>query len=211
MLRRPMTRGCLFVLEGLDRCGKSTQANLLSQRPNTDAIRFPDRTSPTGQLINAYLASAAELDDRAVHLLFSANRWEKRAVITEAMRAGRSVVADRYAHSGVAFTSAKGIDQKWCRGPENGLPRPDAVFYMELSEGVAETRGGFGQERYEKPEFQKAVSHQFSALSALSGGATRWIRINAGESIENVQAEILAHMASIEKECAETEIGTIDW
>jgi thymidylate kinase len=90
-----MTRGCLFVLEGLDRCGKSTQAALLSQRPNTDSIRFPDRTSPTGQLINAYLASAAELDDRAVLLLFSANRWEKRAKITEAMLAGRSVVADR--------------------------------------------------------------------------------------------------------------------
>jgi dTMP kinase len=57
MLRRPMTRGCLFVLEGLDRCGKSTQAALLSQRPNTDSIRFPDRTSPTGQLINACGAS----------------------------------------------------------------------------------------------------------------------------------------------------------
>lgn len=27
-------------------------------------------------MINAYLSKAAELDDRAVHLLFSANRWE---------------------------------------------------------------------------------------------------------------------------------------
>jgi dTMP kinase len=27
-------------------------------------------------MINAYLASDAELDDRTVHLLFSANRWE---------------------------------------------------------------------------------------------------------------------------------------
>lgn len=27
-------------------------------------------------MINAYLAKATELDDHAIHLLFSANRWE---------------------------------------------------------------------------------------------------------------------------------------
>jgi dTMP kinase len=27
-------------------------------------------------MIDAYLQSQAELDDRAIHLLFSANRWE---------------------------------------------------------------------------------------------------------------------------------------
>lgn len=27
-------------------------------------------------MINAYLQSKAELDDRAIHLLFAANRWE---------------------------------------------------------------------------------------------------------------------------------------
>ena len=29
-------------------------------------------------MINAYLTNSSELDDRAIHLLFSANRWEKR-------------------------------------------------------------------------------------------------------------------------------------
>ena len=31
-------------------------------------------------MINAYLASQKEIDDAAVHLLFSANRWEKQCV-----------------------------------------------------------------------------------------------------------------------------------
>lgn len=31
-------------------------------------------------MINGYLTKSEELDDRAVHLLFSANRWEKRFV-----------------------------------------------------------------------------------------------------------------------------------
>lgn len=35
-----------------------------------------DRTTPIGKLIDSYLRSESEMDDRAIHLLFSANRWE---------------------------------------------------------------------------------------------------------------------------------------
>jgi dTMP kinase len=31
-------------------------------------------------MIDSYLRSEAELDDRAIHLLFSANRWELACV-----------------------------------------------------------------------------------------------------------------------------------
>lgn len=40
--------------------------------------KFPDRQTAVGQMINAYLQGKTETDDAAVHLLFSANRWEKR-------------------------------------------------------------------------------------------------------------------------------------
>lgn len=35
-----------------------------------------DRTTEIGKMIDAYLRNATEMDDRAIHLLFSANRWE---------------------------------------------------------------------------------------------------------------------------------------
>lgn len=44
---------------------------------------FPDRSTAIGQMINAYLASSTELDDATIHLLFSANRWEKRCAYPE--------------------------------------------------------------------------------------------------------------------------------
>ena len=37
---------------------------------------YIDRTTPIGQMIDAYLRSTSELDDHSIHLLFSANRWE---------------------------------------------------------------------------------------------------------------------------------------
>lgn len=33
-------------------------------------------------MINSYLTQTSELDDRAIHLLFSANRWERAFVLS---------------------------------------------------------------------------------------------------------------------------------
>ena len=87
-------RGAFIVLEGLDRSGKTTQTSKLVQKIEKLAkpcklIKFPgilspelklnvDRTTAIGKMIDAYLRSAEELDDRVIHLLFSANRWEAR-------------------------------------------------------------------------------------------------------------------------------------
>lgn len=43
--------------------------------------KFPDRQTSTGRLIDSYLNNKEELDDAAVHLLYSANRWEKRQAL----------------------------------------------------------------------------------------------------------------------------------
>lgn len=39
--------------------------------------------------------------------LFSANRWEAADSIEKTLLAGENIVCDRYAYSGVAFSSAK--------------------------------------------------------------------------------------------------------
>ncbi|KAJ6314801.1 hypothetical protein OIU78_018310, partial [Salix suchowensis] len=76
------SRGALIVLEGLDRSGKTSQSSrLLSYLEglghSTELWRFPDRNTSVGQMISAYLSNKSHLDDRTIHLLFSANRWEK--------------------------------------------------------------------------------------------------------------------------------------
>ena len=144
-------RGTFIVLEGVDRCGKTTQASLLVKHLigmglATVAMRFPDRTTMVGDLINQYLQSKSDLDDRAVHLLFSANRWEAAPTLRKTLlEDGANIVCDRYAHSGVAFSSAKPSlenDLDWCRSCDIGLPAPDAVIFLDLSQEEAEKRGG---------------------------------------------------------------------
>ncbi|KAG2204960.1 thymidylate kinase-like protein [Mucor mucedo] len=183
-------RGLLIVVEGCDRSGKSTQCDILvnslqQKGIDTELVKFPDRTTQTGKMIDSYLQQKSELDDHAIHLLFSANRWEAMKTLSEKLNNGKTLVVDRYAFSGVAFSSAKGLDLEWCRNPDIGLLTPDIVLFLDLSIDDAEKRGGFGDERYEKRELQIKVRDQFMKLKDDS-----WKFIDASQSKENVEKEI---------------------
>lgn len=100
-------RGALIVIEGLDRAGKSTQVNRISQQIFAKTIKFPERSTPIGKMIDSYLGKLSEMDDRSIHLLFSANRWEKVEDILTSLNNGQHVICDRYAFSGIAYSCAK--------------------------------------------------------------------------------------------------------
>lgn len=144
-------RGAFIVFEGVDRCGKTTQTSLLVKHLlqlglAAVAMRFPDRTTMVGTLIDQYLQSKSELDDRAIHLLFSANRWEAVPTIKKHLLDDKAtIICDRYAYSGVAFSSSKPTltnDLEWCKSCDVGLPAPDAVIFLDLTQEEAEQRGG---------------------------------------------------------------------
>ncbi|TDZ48287.1 Thymidylate kinase [Colletotrichum trifolii] len=211
-----VVRGAFIAFEGLDRSGKTTQVKLLEQRfvelgKKVKVMRFPDRTTPIGQMIDAYLKSSVEMEDHVIHLLFSANRWEAVNNIQSLLASGTTVICDRYYHSGIVYSAAKqnpSLSLHWARAPELGLPRPDLVLFLDLEEEVAKQRGGWGGELYEKAEFQKRVRELFWGLSLgrIGGDGTlgekgrvdREFReeeedlvvVDAGSSVEEVAEEI---------------------
>ncbi|EFQ94563.1 hypothetical protein PTT_07709 [Pyrenophora teres f. teres 0-1] len=150
-----MTRGKLIVFEGLDRAGKSTQCQKLVEDLQNDGMkvrhmRFPDRTTPIGQMINSYLSGDSEQEDHVIHLLFSANRWEAANSIQADLTAGTTIIIDRYYYSGCVYSAAKqkhDMSLEWCRNPELGLPRPDLCIFLDISAEDAAKRGGYGTEK----------------------------------------------------------------
>ncbi|KAJ4943943.1 hypothetical protein JOQ06_006436 [Pogonophryne albipinna] len=190
-------RGALIVLEGVDKAGKTTQCKKLvhalqqSGRP-AEMMRFPERTTTIGQLISAYLENKSDLEDHTVHLLFSANRWELVPLMKKKLEQGTTLVVDRYAFSGVAFTSAKpGFCLDWCMKPDVGLPLPDLVMFLQLSPVEAALRGQFGEERYETSVFQRAVQQKFEHL--MKDPSVNWRAIDASQSVEDVHENITTH------------------
>ncbi|KAL0547458.1 hypothetical protein IC582_017394 [Cucumis melo] len=195
------SRGALVVLEGLDRCGKTTQSSRLTQYleglgHSVELWRFPDRTTSVGQMISSYLSNESQLDDHTVHLLFSANRWEKRSLMETKLKGGTTLILDRYSYSGVAFSCAKGLDLEWCKAPEVGLPAPDLVLYLEISPEMAAERGGYGSERYERIDFQNKVIKSYQVLLG-----SNWQIVDACRPMEVIEKELQETVLDCVKKC----------
>lgn len=161
-------RGLFLVFEGLDRTGKSTQAKLLCEKMNfygmpTELIRFPNRESPTGKILDSYLKKEITLEPHAAHLLFSANRWEMAAEMEAKLGAGINLVVDRYFYSGIAYSAANGLSFSWVKESDGGLPIPDILFFIN-AKGMLATDSG---ELFENAEFQKKVYRNFQKILAM--------------------------------------------
>ncbi|KAF3771100.1 hypothetical protein M406DRAFT_19190, partial [Cryphonectria parasitica EP155] len=212
-------RGAFIVLEGLDRSGKTTQVKLLQEKlagmgRAVELARFPGMLPVSLSLsfsffffiINTYLTSpnAPSLPDQAIHLLFTANRWEAAPRLTSLLASGTTIICDRYYYSGMVYSAAKhnpALPLSWARSPEVGLPRPDLVVFLDLDGAAAEKRGGWGGERYEKREMQARVRELFWGLKrgelqgvVGAGGASEeaedLVVVDAGGSVEEVAREI---------------------
>ena len=90
---KAVKRGCFILFEGVDRCGKTTQCQRLveflkKEGRSVEFMRFPERSTVIGKTINSYLTNGIDMNDEAIHLLFSANRWELSTQIKEKLAVG---------------------------------------------------------------------------------------------------------------------------
>jgi dTMP kinase len=98
-------RGRLLALEGIDGCGKSTQARALSSALGARLTHEPGGT-PLGATLRQVLlsADAPAVSLRAEALLMAADRAEHVALVVEpALAAGEWVVSDRFSGSTLAY------------------------------------------------------------------------------------------------------------
>ena len=150
----------LFVIEGLDGAGKSTQVRRLKQyledRLGTlEYIHFPRYDAPVyGELIGKFLRGGFGTLD-AVHpqlvaLLYAEDRHGAAPQMRESLRAGRPLLLDRYVYSNIAYQCAK-LDRpqerealrEWIINTEFGafdLPRPDLNLFLDVPIGFVEEK-----------------------------------------------------------------------
>jgi len=177
----------LITFEGIDRSGKTTQAQLLA-----DALG--ERALLVRELVKD---PALELSPIAETLLFGAARAELVAtVIRPALAQDRVVICDRYVDSTVAYQGGArglGIDRveelnEWIT---EGL-EPDLTFLLELAPGAAGARAGVDVDRFEEEgeELQRAVAAAYEQLAVRH--ADRYVRLDADRPPAEVQADVLA-------------------
>jgi dTMP kinase len=119
---------------------------------------------------------------------------------------GNTIICDRYTYSGMVYSAAKlnsFLGMQWAREPDVGLPRPDLVIFLDLTPEEAMKRGGYGDEAYEKRDFQEIVREFFLCLAKAGREECEdMVVINAGGSVEDVSQKIYesvyAKLAAVE-------------
>jgi len=189
------TRGRLIALEGIDGCGKSTQARLLAERLGAVSTFEPGATPLGGALRGLVLGrDGAPVSPRTEALLMAADRAQHVAeVIAPALEAGDWVVTDRYSASTLAYQGfGRGLDRRALEGLvewATGGIRPDLTVLFDLPVEVAAARRrgtGDGEDRMEAEgsAFQRRVADGYLALAAER--ADPWLVVDATESLETV-------------------------
>ena len=131
-----------IVIEGLDGCGKSTQAKLLADELTRQGIQTlhtcqPSR-APTGQLARMALKGEVPLENEAMALLFATDRYQHyHTEVAPELARGNHVVCDRYFYSNMAFQGIDPAAMKRIMAYNQGVmsppaKRPDIVFFLDV-------------------------------------------------------------------------------
>lgn len=128
--------GRLFVVEGIDGSGKSTQLDLLhkwlllqgynvffSEWNSSDLVKSTTRLGKKRRMLTPTTFSL-------IHATDFANRLEHR--IIPLLKAGVIVLADRYAYTAFARDKVRGVSPHWVRRLYDFAVVPDLAFYFRV-------------------------------------------------------------------------------
>lgn len=191
-----------ITFEGMEGCGKSTQAKLLAKALGPDAVltQEPGGTS-LGRSIRGLLLDPAnrEMTSETEALLYFADRAQHVAqVVRPALALGKLVISDRYVDTSLAYQGyGRGIDLDLIRSVAllaTGGLWPDLTLYFDLplEVGLARVsqRGSRDRLESEVREFHERVRNGY--LELLAAEPDRWIRIDASGSEADVEARTRA-------------------
>jgi dTMP kinase len=146
--------GKLFIVEGIDGSGKSTQLDLLhkwlvsqgylvvaTEWNSASIVKQTTRRGKKRRLLTPMSFSLIHSAD------FASRTYQQ---ILPALRGGAVVLADRYVFTAFARDAVRGVDREWLRELYSFAVRPSLAFYFDvpLAEAITRIRGGRAQLKY---------------------------------------------------------------
>jgi dTMP kinase len=185
------TRGKIIVIEGTDKAGKTSQSRMLAETLKVSGkvcviLDFPDYTTPIGMEIKAFLEGKRDYLPEVKHLLFSANRWEKKKEIESMLENGTIIVMNRYWQSNLVYGVANGMDINWLLRLDKGLPKEDIVLMILVNPNISAKRAEM-QDAFESDPQLAAKAYKNYLKFAKQ---YRWKVIDGSKSKEQVHQEI---------------------
>lgn len=201
--------GLFISFEGIDGCGKSTQADLLrshleSKGEQVELLREPGGTALSEQIREILLnPNNDKMDPSTESILLSACRAQlTREIIIPALERGNIVICDRYADSTLAYQGyGRGINLEWLEKlnafATAGL-KPDITLLVDLPVDEALNRmksKSFDRIEMEGIEFLDKVRSGY--LELTDRFSKRYFMIDGMETIEEMSKKIINKIEEI--------------
>ncbi len=199
--------GKLYIVEGCDGSGKSTQVYLLKKWLESRGyfVFFTEWNS--SDLLKTYTKKAKRKNlltpttFSLIHASDFADRYEK--LILPHLRAGHIVLADRYIYTAYARDIARGCDREWLKNLYNFAVRPTVAFYFRAPLEISLSRILTGRDEIKYHEagmdlglspnvvesfklFQGIIKEQYDRMAKEEG----FTIMDATRSIEAQQIEM---------------------
>ncbi len=199
-----MPRGRFVVFEGIDACGKSTQARRVAAARGGRFVFEPGDTALGAHLRGWLLDATTPMSPVTEALMMLADRSHHvNTVIEPTLAGGTHVVADRYSASTLAYQGyGRGVDLAELRAATDlaiGTCRPDLTVLIDIDIDTAnERRARDAEDRFESADadFHERVREGY--LSMAAADSDHWLVIDGRGPLESVAAEIDARLDLVE-------------
>jgi dTMP kinase len=128
--------GKLFVVEGIDGSGKSTQLGLLAKWLTAEGHRVFVTEWNSSALVKAATKSGKKknaLTPMTFSLLHATDFADRLLYkIIPPLKAGMIVLADRYAYTAFARDATRGVERQWLRDLYSFGVKPDLTLYFRV-------------------------------------------------------------------------------
>ena len=182
-----MEKGIFIVFEGIDKSGKKTQSQLLTQhlkriKRQAVLLHFPQYGQKSAGLVENYLegkyGTAEEVGPYRASIFYAADRYDKSFAIREELKKGKVIIADRYWASNLGHQGGEIKDSEerrkfidWLYRLEFNIfsiPKPDITFFLKISPETIQSLGGEGRDILEKnPEHEKRAFQAYLAAAQM--------------------------------------------
>ena len=171
--------GKLFIVEGIDGSGKSTQLDLLhkwlisegylvvvTEWNSASIVKQTTRRGKKRRLLTPMSFSLIHSAD------FASRTYQQ---ILPALRGGAVVLADRYVFTAFARDAVRGVNREWLRELYSFAVQPSLAFYFDvpLAEAITRIRGGRAQLKYYEAGLDLGLSNDAEESFARFQGLIR--------------------------------------
>ena len=195
-------RGFFICVEGLDGCGKTTQAKILVRKLRKigyDAVYTAEPSrGKIGRFIKRYCLHGGKRVSSIVEaLLFAADRYEHvETEIIPALKDGKVVVSDRYMYSSLAYQGAAGLNLDWIRMINEHAVPPNLAIFIDVEPNTVIKRLKPKKSVMENLETQRKVREVY--LKFVENGEL--VRVDGNKPKSEVAKEIFSVVLDCLKE-----------